>query len=264
MMLCEEPLEPPMALCDSISRTLNLHGLSLVGPDADGVFVLQTEEGKASGFAPETLAAFDRALDVVEQHTGPTAVVIVVDGEFFPKGFSNECPADESAQSRQSLHKLFERMLRLSVPSVAALSGHAFGGGTLTALACDYRIMNADDCYLSVSELDNSIDLSPQMMLLLRAKVPVPALGPLVLGATPLSADEGVRNGVVQAKASAGKVLEQAKLMASSHAAKGVKKQAYRQIKEFLYKDALAGLEVGTSMSTFPPMTMNSLSWSRL
>lgn len=45
-------------------------------------------------------------------------------------------------------------MLTLPMPTVAAVTGHAFGGGALLAMAHDWRVMRGDRGYFCFPEVD--------------------------------------------------------------------------------------------------------------
>lgn len=86
------------------------------------------------------LGEFDRATDV-------RAVILTGDGE---KAFccgadiaewGPMAPADFARNWVRNGHRIFDRLARLSKPTIAALNGHAFGGGLELAACCDIRVM---------------------------------------------------------------------------------------------------------------------------
>lgn len=50
-------------------------------------------------------------------------------------------PAEFARDWVRDGHRVFDRLARLSKPTVAAISGHAFGGGLELAACCDIRVM---------------------------------------------------------------------------------------------------------------------------
>jgi enoyl-CoA hydratase/carnithine racemase len=59
---------------------------------------------------------------------------------------------------------VFKAMLMSPVPTIAAITGHAFGNGAMLAGACDFRFMRADRGYFCFPEIDLGIQFSPSMI----------------------------------------------------------------------------------------------------
>ncbi|MCG2942458.1 enoyl-CoA hydratase/isomerase family protein, partial [Escherichia coli] len=68
------------------------------------------------------------------------------------------------------IHELFSRVLTFSLPTAAAVNGHAFGGGAMLAMAHDYRVMRDDRGYFCFPEVDINIPFTPGMAALIQAK----------------------------------------------------------------------------------------------
>jgi Enoyl-CoA hydratase/isomerase len=66
------------------------------------------------------------------------------------------------------------RVLALPMPTVAAVTGHAFGAGAMLATAHDWRVRRADRGYYCFPEVDIRIPFIPGMAALVQAK-PTPA-----------------------------------------------------------------------------------------
>lgn len=59
---------------------------------------------------------------------------------------------------------VFKAMLMSPVPTIAAITGHAFGNGAMLAGACDFRFMRADRGFFCLPEIDLGIQFSPSMI----------------------------------------------------------------------------------------------------
>lgn len=60
--------------------------------------------------------------------------------------------------------EVFKAMLMSPVPTIAAITGHAFGNGAMLAGACDFRFMRADRGYFCFPEVDLGIQFAPSMI----------------------------------------------------------------------------------------------------
>lgn len=102
---------------------------------------------KLNCLTPAMLADLARHCDEIDGDAGCLGVVVTAEGErAFCTGaditaWADLSPADFARQWVRGGHRIFDRLARLSKPTVAALSGPAFGGGLELAAACDIRVM---------------------------------------------------------------------------------------------------------------------------
>ncbi len=143
-------------------------------------------------------------------------------------------------------HVVFEQafvaLMEFPLPLVAAVNGHAYGGGLETALCCDF-IYAARNATFALSELRLGImpggagtQNLPRALGERRAKE-------LIMTARPFSAEEGLAWGLVNRVCEPGKVLEEALVTARQIAGNAplAVRQAKKSIHYGLQTDLLTG-----------------------
>ncbi|HUG86051.1 MAG TPA: enoyl-CoA hydratase/isomerase family protein [Euzebya sp.] len=148
----------------------------------------------------DTVAAWNDTLDGVTATPGQTALVVTGSGKSFHQGL--DLPfllelGDRSAAFLKTIHQLFGRLLRLDVPTVAAINGHAQAGGAMLACCFDLRIMRADRGWFRLPEVALNLPFTTVMNDLLLARLPQPARHRLMVLGTPIGGVEAAATGVV-------------------------------------------------------------------
>jgi enoyl-CoA hydratase/carnithine racemase len=115
---------------------------------ADGLAELRLDNpAKLNCFTVDMLGQLAGHLEVIEGRPELRAVIVTGEGE---KAFCSGAdinawgglyPAEFARNWVRGGHRLFDRLARLAKPTIAALNGHAFGGGLELAAACDIRVI---------------------------------------------------------------------------------------------------------------------------
>jgi enoyl-CoA hydratase/carnithine racemase len=126
---------------------------------ADGVAIVCLDRpAKHNALTPEMLGQLERILvDLDAQRSVRVVLVTGAGGRSFCAGadihrFKALHPLDMWAQWTRRGHRVFHQLAGLRQPTIAAVSGNAYGGGLELALACDLRIV-ADDATLGLTEV---------------------------------------------------------------------------------------------------------------
>lgn len=215
--------------------------------ERDGeVFVLHMRDGE-NRVHPDFVAGWNAALDEVEKHPGPAALVSTGEGKFYSNGLDVAGLAglgeDGVAAFMGDLDRLYARVLCFPRVTAAAINGHAFAAGGMLAAAHDHRVVREDRGFFCLPEVDMKLGraLSDGMYAVLRARVSDATLHEALATGRRYSGPDAVAAGVFDEAAPEGAVLERAVAWARAHAAKDP--DTLGALKRGLHSDALAVLE---------------------
>ncbi len=175
------------------------------------VCVIHMARGKANALTADMVSELAEAVEAAAVDGRVRAVVLASDApRLFCGGFDvSEVFAYERDRMRTFFAQfagLFERLRTLPKPVVGALSGHAYAGGAILALACDIRVM-ADTASLAVNEVDLGVVLPTRMMRAMAANAGTEIMRALMMGGEAVSAGRALAAGLVSEVAPAIDVL---------------------------------------------------------
>ncbi|MFW6414785.1 MAG: enoyl-CoA hydratase/isomerase family protein [Thermodesulfobacteriota bacterium] len=109
--------------------------------------IITINKPKANQLSNEVFEEMQAALDKCEEQAGLRSLIITAAGEKIfcggadlSSGFGNHTPM-EFIKRGQDMNNRIESF---PVPVIAAMNGHAFGGGLELAMACHFRILNQE------------------------------------------------------------------------------------------------------------------------
>jgi enoyl-CoA hydratase len=102
-------------------------------------------------------------------------VVVTGRGACFSAGIDTKVvPGYDRRQQREMItrvNRVVQRLYGLPKPVVAAINGHALGGGLVTAIACDFRVVTTEPCKLGLTEVTAGIPFPAAPIAVVRAEL---------------------------------------------------------------------------------------------
>lgn len=215
------------------------------------VFVLVMDDGE-NRWNTNFVRAFARALDEVEQSSGPAALVTTATSEkFFSNGLDLAWLGGEL--TGESLEKggdrsvfvvefmgLMARLMTLPVPTLCAVNGHGFGAGFMAALCHDIRFMRADRGYLCANEVEIGMVIPAPELALFKHKLPANVFFETVQLARRWSGPDALAAGVVQGTYELSNLRDVAIQRAAQLARLGANRTVFGRMKESIYGEHAA------------------------
>lgn len=155
---------------------------------------------------PAFVARLHEVLDAVDAASdGPSALVLTARGKFFSNGLDvatlMQLEPEAMRQFNRDLVRAFGRLVTMPIPTAAAINGHAFAGGAILALTCDWRVVRADRGWICMSEVDAKVPVGSGPMAMLRAKLPAATVRDAILIGKRYAADQAIAAGWADGKA---------------------------------------------------------------
>lgn len=212
---------------------------------AEGQVRLLTLDEQTMVLNDDSLGAWDDALDRIEGIDGPLAIVVTGTWKSFHQGL--DLPflqglGDDSALFLQRVHRLFGRLLRLDVPTVAAINGHAQAAGAMLSTCMDLRVMRADRGWFRLPEIELNLPFATVMNALLQARLPQPAQHQLMVLGVPMGGAQAAAAGVVDEAVQGAEDCVQVAIE-RPEALAAYRGPVLRQIRTTLYADVLVSID---------------------
>ncbi len=193
------------------------------------------------------LEEFHRLLDELEAGAGARALLTTGSGKVWSNGLDVEFMTMQPAEMWSyvaDVERLLARVIVLGVPTIAAITGHAFGAGAMLALCHDVSVMRSDRGYWCLPEIDLGMDLSPGEHVLVAERLLPRTRNRALLTGHRFTAAEALAAGIVDEIREADDVLDRALDVAAERAPKatsnlhGIKRGMYGVVADALLQDA--------------------------
>ncbi|HEY3716421.1 MAG TPA: enoyl-CoA hydratase-related protein [Jatrophihabitantaceae bacterium] len=185
------------------------------------VGVVRMDDGRVNAFTDDSVQDLRQALSTAA--TSSMAIVLTGRPGYLCAGLDRRVILGEDRDKvRALLHSvtsLYEELLTLPVPTVAACTGHAVAAGALLLLCCDYRLAATGPARVGLTEVAAGVPLFPLAVAVARTRLSGGQFVTSLLEGRALSIPEAQAMGYVDDICLAGELEERAVATAARLAA---------------------------------------------
>ncbi len=155
--------------------------MSLADYELDERVAILTLKNGENKFNTSFLRECMEIINVIENETDANALVVKsAHDKIFSNGVDLDWlkgivqAGDEVAINEfcSTLNRLLRRLFLYPMPTIAAITGHAFAGGAILACSFDFRFMRSDRGFFCIPEVDLGIPLWPSMVDIVKKVIP--------------------------------------------------------------------------------------------
>jgi len=156
--------------------------MALIEYELDENVAIVTMNSGENRFNLLFLDEFLSVLDTIENDTDANALVVRSSHEkIFSNGidldwlvpFVQKNDLDTVKKFLYTMTSLFKRLLIYPMPTIAAITGHAFAGAAILCCAFDFRFMRSDRGFFCFPEVDLGIPFLPGMIAIAKKAIPM-------------------------------------------------------------------------------------------
>ena len=207
--------------------------------------VLRIDRPPANAIDLELAREFANALSTIEGRKDIGAVIVTGAGSCFSAGLDLKVLPTYDREQQQAMvmevNRLFGGLYGLSLPTIAAVNGHAIAGGVILTLACDYRIGAEGDYKLGLAEVRVGVPFPVAAMAIVQSELSHTVARTMVLTARNSSPRDAMSMGVLDELQPPELLLPRAIEVAQEMTA--LPHSAYGRIKRELRRAALSRID---------------------
>src|SRR5205807_4146481 len=121
-------------------------------------------------------------------------------GHCFSAGIDTKAAAGAGAEDQiagvRAINRTVSKLFGLPLPVVAAVNGHALGGGLVIPLACDVVVTTRRECKLGLTEVAAGVPFPAVALAAVRARLAPPVFNNLCLTGRTFGPEEALALGV--------------------------------------------------------------------